>query len=339
LLKYMSSTHIGSTDRPTAANLDELKAVYGIPKEDLKPAMDLIPYLDRTYAKSDDELEQVLLAGFRNRTLWSTTLGNAIGSSYCTLHPDRLGELIPRIYEADAGTDEVRLDAVIVWFQAVNRQVEIKDEWLETGRCLMRKCIDENRHGYGRFIAALSGVQQYPILQYIALYNRKYPDKANDLVEYYLNQFEKTGDQKLLLHLIDTMGDQRAYLVNYPPVLASFTPYIHSKDKVVKDHLVNSLAKIRGMFPDQLDHYLYSVEAPREFFEDVRHKSYDNATLELYMHLSGFVYDLVIYGNEKVRKILVESFQILIGAKTFNSGLEKTARYVFNEFYGKKVIW
>jgi hypothetical protein len=339
LLEYMSSSRKESGDRPTSANLEELIAIYkgSVPEAKRQSARDLIPYLDRTYTKSLAEVEKVLLAAFTQSYGWSTSIANQVASTYGFFAPDWAQDLCHRIYDCDNGKGEVRLDAAIIWYQVVKRQPQIAEEWLNSGRTLIRKCLDNNQHGYGRFITDLSGVQQYPLLFYIALYNKKYPQRPNDLVEHYLAQAENTKDRVLLLHVIDSLGDRRAYLINYMPVLNSFIPYIHADDEV-RTHLIISLAAIRGMFPDQIDHFLLSTEAPSEFTEEVRRKSYGFTSLSLYLRFADFIYDLSIYGNERVRVTLMEVYTSFVNGKSFGQALESVTRLVLNAFYGEKIV-
>jgi hypothetical protein len=341
LLEYnTSSVRKESADRPSSANLAELIAIYkgSVSETKRQAARELLPYLDHTHAKSLAEVEQVLLNAFSQSYGWTTSMGNQIASTYGFFAPDWAQGLCHKIYDCDDGRGEVQLDAAIVWYQVVKRQQPIADEWLDSGRDLIRKCLDHSRHGYGRFITDLSGIQQYPLMFYIALYNKKYPLRPNDLVEHYLAQAEETKDRALLLHVIDSLADRRAYLINYTPVLNSFIPYINADDEI-RRHLIISLATIRGMFPSQIDHFLLLADAPGEFIEDVRRKSYGFTSLALYMRFADFIYDLSIYGNERVRVILIKVYASLVNGKSFSQALEVVIHLVLNAFYGENIMY
>lgn len=338
----------------TSANYREFASYYRLPQEKRETAKRLSHYMDLEYIKKDyAAAEEVLLQGFLDPNCMTTTFGNAIASAWCTLEPDRVADLCEKIYLSDKGHQEnghweVALDAAIIWYQSIKRQKlndehrEQWDAWLKTGEDLIRKIIDEGgkRLGYGRFETDMGTYEQYPLLFHMALYNRIYPGSPNKLLDEYLERARNLSSkdrEKLLIYLADTLGDRRAYLVNYPPVLRSFEEYIpkekknHSYTPVSDEfvaHLAASFAGIRGVYPHQIDQFLISVGAQKAFTDQVVQMSYERQSTVISLRAADFVYDLLIHGNQNMREILVQITHYMTHKRSFEEALREIGFFV-----------
>jgi hypothetical protein len=333
----------------TSANYNEFASYYRLPPEKRVTAKELCRFMDLENLRKDYiTAEKTLLEGFSNANCMTTTFGNAIASAWGATESHRISDLCEKIYSCDQGHWEVGLDASIIWYQAVKRQKyrdedrEKWDAWLKTGKDMIRTTLIEGGKelGYGRFETSIGTYEQYPLLFYMALYNRIYPGSPNDLLDEFLERAKGMSPaerERLLIYLADTLGDRRAYLTNYPPVLNSLEAYIpkekesqsyiHVSDEFVA-HLAASFAGIRGVYPHQMDHFLMSIGARKAFTDQVVQMSYERQSTVISLRAADFVYDLLIHGDEKMRAILVQIAHYMTHERSFEDALRKIGFYL-----------
>lgn len=322
----------------SVVNLHEWEQIFRYSLSERAPVFAMLPYLDCHHGTWDEIT--TLLPTFRAlRCHLTNHILQSIIMARGALDPDNAWPVIEKLYNLDYGGNLERIDAIYCWFVCLEFQQEIKPAWLDAHKRIVKRCLEENNHGYGIIKTDIGSYQYYPLMFYASIWNRVYPGEQVDLIVHFLKQAEETGDRRLQLHIIDGFGDNRFRLADYRGPLRSLQPFVSSQDEQIQEHLARALARLYGAYAEQISHFLIESGAPRLLMETVRQWSLHELTSSLYMRGNFLTRDALLHlppqGIHTVICVLDRSFR----QNNFHAAAELIAMHLLNELGGGNIFF
>jgi hypothetical protein len=321
--------------RTSVNSMEEFGLFYQLPLEQQEKTKKLIPFWNRELPlTAENESDMIELMGSRN-SLAGLMAGNIVFAR-CMRSP----EFVHSVYRSVFGKAEGEARYAVAegighnWYSCLERYSEVKPEWLDTLKLLVRTSLENNPYGPGVQQSRIGRYQYYPVMYYVAIWNKIFPGQEVDLLqEYSATIFKK--DKNFLLHIIDSLGDRRVSPPDYVSILRTFAEYVNTSDDDIRTHMIKTLARIRSKRPQQVEHFFLEANAPKSLIEEVRRKSFDEPIGDMLFRFGEFYVDFLIYASPETVKKLTDGLTAAAKCNSLDKALEVAIKELLNLIVGK----
>ncbi len=317
---------------PGVADWENIFALTGPQRQ---PLVDLISYLDYRHGTIEG-IDALLLPVRSLRNHMANQILFSVINIRGSLDPDSILPVILKLYASDFGHNCERLDAIYNWEICVTYQGQLQQRWLQVQRELVLALFDDPRVESGQMpeLELFGGFRAYPLMAYASIWNRLHPGQEVDLIQEILARAQKTDNRALMLHIIDGFGDSRFRLVDYRAPLRSLTRFVSSNDIEMQAHLVETLARLDSIFPEQVAHILFEASAPRLFCEMVHERSHDETITTMFRRVNFFFRDAMLRLSSENAQEVVRVLREAAREPTFSRALQVALKSLVNELGG-----